>query len=202
MKSHVSRYHSSAAADSGTGRRTTEPAAPKTDEGKERTRAEDTAEGAVLDEDLAALDGEPKKQVKKTYHRSTGRPKGRPRRNAAAAAEEEFGSIPAVLLEEEACPLEEEACPLEEEAAACPLKPASSGDVDSDWSDGDPNSDHTEEEDEEEEGEELKGRKRRASQTDSDSDFDPAKTKKRQKGSQKPGHAGGRGRGRRRRSLV
>ena len=185
------RYHN-VAFDSGTiehAKETTEKielTVPKIDGMKEEMSTEDTGEGVVDEE--PTLEEEPKKQIKKTYHRSTGRPKGRPKRNAAT---EEFSLIPAV--QREALDRITAAEPSEE----CPLKLASSKDIESDWSDGDSTSEHTEKD----EAEEIKGRKRKASQTDSDSDFDPAGAKKRRKSLQKPGNVGGR-RGRQRNSRL
>ncbi|CAL8338962.1 unnamed protein product [Lota lota] len=203
LKSHVMRYHNGAF-DSGPREHTKEMTGkveltvPRIDETNEEMSTEDTGEG-VIDED-PTLEEEPKKQIKKTYHRSTGRPKGRPKRNAAT---EELSLMPAVRGEA-----------LDRITAAEPseegqLKLASSKDIESDWSDRGPTSEHTEED----EAEEIKGRKRRASQTpntlntaeedfDSDSDFDPAEeAKKRRKSLQKPGNVGGR-RGRRRNSRL
>ncbi|XP_059925735.1 zinc finger protein 69 homolog B-like isoform X1 [Gadus macrocephalus] len=191
LKSHIMRYHN-ATFDSGTiehAKETTEKielTAPKIDEMNDEMSTEDTGE-VVIDED-PTHEEEPKKQIKKTYHRSTGRPKGRPKRNAAT---EEFSLISAV--QGDALDRITAAEPSEE----CPLKLASSKDTESDWSDRDQTSEHTEED----EAEEIKGRKRKARQTDSDSEFDPSEAKQRRKSLQKPGNVGGR-RGRPRNSRL
>ncbi|KAJ3594457.1 hypothetical protein NHX12_003764 [Muraenolepis orangiensis] len=164
LKSHVMRYHRGAS-----------NSVLRMEKEHEKRRTRDTE---VTGDNV--IDGDPK--FKKTYYRSMGRPKGRPKINSA---KRETNCIPTV--QEEALDPLTAGEPSEEGQS----RRAFSKNIESDWSDGDPTSELTED-DEVEEAKAVRKSKLKASNRpmsfyaaeevlESDSDSDPAEedTKKR-----------------------
>jgi len=171
LKSHITRYHT------GPFEKMVPPGA---------MNEEMTTRDVDMDEDI--IDGDPKrkepmKKIRKTRKRSSGRPKGRPKRNAVmgetiSITAEQGDALEPVTVSKR----------LEEGED---LMRSSSKDIESTCSDGDSTSELAEE-DEAEESKAVKKSKQKASQRpntlniaeedfDSDSDFDPAEEAKKRR---------------------
>ncbi|CAL8344809.1 unnamed protein product [Merluccius merluccius] len=142
LKSHIMRYHKGASDSEPRGHTQEEMESPVA--GIEEVKEMSTRDAEGTGED--GIDRDPKlkeetKQFKKTYYRSMGRPKGRPKRNAAMR---ETNSMPAVRKD---APDPITAAEPSEEGH---LRTASSKNIESDWSDRDRTSEYTEEDEVEE----------------------------------------------------